>query len=380
MLLDGKVCHKCFDDTGISDFIKAEGKLKGCDYCKSKAKSHEISEVIEHINNCICTEYEDPANSMGWDGREGGYQGASTYDSSDLLDEIGLYIENDDLRELVVDNLVHELWCHREPYQLTTDEELIYGWERFSKTVKHKCRYMFLKHEKVEQERSLDKVLVSRILDILADLFINHDMVVTLKSGKKIYRGRPIENDSFPMDLENLFSPPPELSKSSRMSPAGIPLLYAANEKETAIAEIGLKNSDVVICKFEVLSDIQIVDLTKVPPVPSFFSHLSSRFSRPELIFLNNFLRDFIKPITKDGREHIEYVPTQIVSEYCKYNLKHKGKPIKGFAYPSSKHQDGISYCLFVDKYEAGAKLSQYLTTPTQILRLMPHSIKVHKV
>jgi RES domain len=36
------------------------------------------------------------------------------------------------------------------------------------------------------------------------------------------------------------------------------------------------------------------------------------------LLFLFSFARDLSKPVILDGREHIEYVPTQVVTEYMR--------------------------------------------------------------
>jgi hypothetical protein len=49
-------------------------------------------------------------------------------------------------------------------------------------------------------------------------------------------------------------------------------------------------------------------------PFPSLFDE-QRRHLRAGLSFLHDFAADLAKPIEKDGREHIEYVPTQIVTE-----------------------------------------------------------------
>ena len=38
-----------------------------------------------------------------------------------------------------------------------------------------------------------------------------------------------------------------------------------------------------------------------------------------DLVFLHGFVADIRKPVVLDGREHIEYVPTQIVTEYLRF-------------------------------------------------------------
>ena len=36
------------------------------------------------------------------------------------------------------------------------------------------------------------------------------------------------------------------------------------------------------------------------------------------LLFMNKFLHDFSSPIERDDRIHIEYVPTQVITEYLR--------------------------------------------------------------
>ena len=70
----------------------------------------------------------------------------------------------------------------------------------------------------------------------------------------------------------------------------------------------------------------------------------------------------------KNGREHVEYVPTQIIAEYCKYSLKYGGFPIKGFRFPSSVYPKGISHGLYISRDECGVREDDSSKTPEIIL------------
>jgi hypothetical protein len=82
-------------------------------------------------------EYEDPANSVGYETAEGGYQ-LPTTDTWDLLDELGLGYD------LSAQNLHADLtnalgmcdWVHRDPYSLTEEQARRMGWQEFSDLVK----------------------------------------------------------------------------------------------------------------------------------------------------------------------------------------------------------------------------------------------------
>lgn len=53
--------------------------------------------------------------------------------------------------------------------------------------------------------------------------------------------------------------------------------------------------------------------------------------------FLWQFVNEISKPVAHDGSEHIEYVPTQVVSEYFAQAFQYaKGKRIDGLIYPSA--------------------------------------------
>jgi hypothetical protein len=68
-------------------------------------------------------------------------------------------------------------------------------------------------------------------------------------------------------------------------------------------------------------------------------------------MFLHSFARVVSKPIAHDDRIHVEYVPTQVVTEYFRLEFKaSRGKPISGIRYWSSQHPGHASVVLFADQ------------------------------
>ena len=67
-------------------------------------------------------------------------------------------------------------------------------------------------------------------------------------------------------------------------------------------------------------------------------------------MFLHQFARDIAKCVKKDGREHIEYVPTQVVTEFFRRVFTEPGgQSVDGILYTSSK--TGAGCCvLFLDE------------------------------
>jgi hypothetical protein len=65
-------------------------------------------------------------------------------------------------------------------------------------------------------------------------------------------------------------------------------------------------------------------------------------------------VEDLSKPISKNGREHIEYVPTQVVTEYFRYTYEDlTGGSLDGIIYPSSKLSKKNACVLFYDHQQS---------------------------
>jgi hypothetical protein len=162
---------------------------------------------------------------------------------------------------------------------------------------------------------------------------------------------------------KELGSPLPDVVKfSNRMSPAGVPMFYGAFDEDTVLKEICEKraNSQIVtIGTFKTLCDFEILDLTSIPNMPSIFDK-KKRETRSKILFLQSFVREIQKSIKKDGREHIEYVPTQILTEYYRriFNTKSREK-LMGIFYPSTQNKGRTCCVLFVQNencYNVGEK------------------------
>jgi hypothetical protein len=69
---------------------------------------------------------------------------------------------------------------------------------------------------------------------------------------------------------------------------------------------------------------------------------------REELIFLEKFVEAISQPVEKDGCEHIDYVPSQVVSEYFALIFQvSRGKHLDGIVYPSAVRPGGRNLVLF---------------------------------
>lgn len=124
-------------------------------------------------------------------------------------------------------------------------------------------------------------------------------------------------------------------------------MFYGASDEETAIKEVCNNVPYVTVAPWETLREFKILDLTNLPPLPSLFDE-RQHYLRHSIFFLDAFANDVSKSIDKDGREHIEYIPTQIVTEYFRHIfLDKENEHIKGIIYRSSRRRNGKSCVLF---------------------------------
>lgn len=363
---DKYVCADCFGNKGIKDFIEQNATSDICSYCGKKAKNGDaiaasLEEVVGLIVRSISLVYKN-ADSLSWDSEDDCYIGI-TYDLYAVLDGMGLELtatdahKYDSLYNDLTSSLHCDLWTDRDTF--SKNEAYQAGWRRFVHQVKHNSRYVFsaIKYNRDPYDDP-DVPLPSNLLPKILALINDSELRVTLKKCTVFYRARIVSNDSVVSDCAiDLGSPQNENAiLSNRMSPAGIPMFYGALDKNTAIQEVRAvkytnadkkKFESIKVAKFQLCRDITVVDLSQRQEYCLFDENIGIEELNTK-VFLNHFVRELSKPIEKDGREHIEYVPTQIVAEYLKYKcVGSDGKRIRGILLPSAQCAKGISCSLF---------------------------------
>jgi hypothetical protein len=238
----------------------------------------------------------------------------------------------------------------RNFYSLRPELRLRYGWREFGKTVKHRRRYFFSEHGSGSDDP--DYVAPGALLAAIGDA-LRSGGLVRLLADEPVYRVRTHGSGEHPQTAAGLGTPPAHLiDKSSRMSPAGVPLFYGALDPATATAEAHEANPGAeaaTIGTFRLLRPARVVDLSTPPKVRSLYDP-ERRHLRAGLIFLRHFVAEISKPFVRDDRIHIEYVPTQVVTEWLRtrFDPGH-GEPLIGVLYGSSRNPDGVNVSLFVD-------------------------------
>lgn len=366
------ICSEHFNDEAINQYILRNSFPGTCDFCgleSGKKSVLDLNDFLDYLSRCITRYYNLADNELPYETAEGGYQGTFY-----LIDEILRDVLSVDtpLDPSVMDEILSYFddtpWCKRGYFAPDEGDIKRYDWEEFKKVVKHQARYFFHQTQKEEKEdqRTVDEILI----DIFKSIK-DYNLITVLDETYTIYRTRQHSNMDTPNSLEELGSPPKKRCKySNRMSPSGISMFYGALDDITAKKEaMNYYNQSaeplLTTGEFSLIHNTSVIDLRNLPELPSIFDE-NSIYKREDVIFLGDFVADLSKKIEKDGKEHIEYVPTQIVTEYFRFFGMDKG--IKGMIYPSSLNPRGDCCVLFMNNKQCKHLLTLNKTHTEKII------------
>ena len=236
----------------------------------------------------------------------------------------------------------------------SSSSALSYGWSAFKNQVLYKTRYLFLSEPEDEYSSGRpDYIPVSSMLDALGALCNIESLIATIPAGTEFYRVRVNREKEEFTEFCDVGVPPEGKTSTGRMNPAGISYFYVAYDQNTAEKEVITDATEWSIAKFKLIEDIQVIDFVDIPKIPSIFEP-EKYDARQNMSFLHSFVNELTLPVTKDGREHVEYVPTQIVSEYFRFRFQtENAQPILGLRYSSVKNPDGINIAVFDSENES---------------------------
>jgi hypothetical protein len=342
------VCASCLEDQSLQAFAESNAEMHGCDYCGSDPANicvARLDAVIEFMGEAIATEWEDPEREAPRrDSSDGGGYYINTFDSETLLYIIGFQVSNENLMADITAAFANHEWCERQWQLLSATERWNFGWDRFQHVVKHQRRYTFWYcKDDVEDVSHPDYLPPADMLAEVESVIKNLKLVKDFPVGTSIWRLQLHPKGESLSDPKRFTPPPIDLAiQANRMSPPGVPMFYGSDDFETAQLELidpsspEAKDKLVSGAQFRNLVPLNLLDLTSIPSLPSYFSH-KGPFRRHYIHFLNKFVEDLSEPIKKDGRQHIEYVPTQVFTEFVRHIMKGpNGVPVHGIRYSSS--------------------------------------------
>ncbi|MCH7411141.1 HEPN-associated N-terminal domain-containing protein [Belliella sp. DSM 111904] len=353
--IDKKICNRHFNYQEINDFIK-KNKIRGtCDYCNKRSFVEEFDEVMKYIMTSISKFYTDAVNFSPYNSREGGYL-ANNYNVNELIEKIDL---DSDVYE-VIEDVIHCIddipWSSTDEYYGSERDEVFYLWEHFKHNIKHSSRFLFNINDTNDNRYSY------KTLEIIGDLIQKFKLITIIPSGSIVFRCRQNKPNEKVTEFKDLISTPHDISKTSnRFSPAGISMFYCSFDNDISIREIydkkNKKGLNITTGVFKLKNDTCVIDFTKLPAIPNIFGAISSK-EFFNITLLHDLVRDFTLPIEHDGREHRDYVPTQVVTEYLKYTFNKKRNPkVEGIIYPSSKDKTKKSMVFFWNNSECRDKV-----------------------
>jgi len=173
---------------------------------------------------------------MSWDREDQRYYPGRTYDTPDLIGDL-VDLPNDHDPKLfyaICHNFDNDLWCEVDQYRLSDHEQLQYSWDHFCRVIKHARRFFFSRHYKFSDDEEIFSP--GHVLEIIFEYAETIGLIRKLPHGTRLYRVRKLDGES--RTALDLGPPPPDKAwQQNRMSPAGISMLYASEDAETALRE-----------------------------------------------------------------------------------------------------------------------------------------------
>ena len=184
------------------------------------------------------------------------------------------------------------------------------------------------------------------------DEFAQYEYLTAGKSlhiGQKLYRSRVTPIGQKKIKWDKMGCPPKELTTAGRANPIGIPYLYLSDSAKTTYFEVRAVYLDKLsVGTFRIEKDLKLIDF--VYDVNLFLSYNDGSVPLKETIIKKKVIEaissDLSKPLRRYDSE-IEYVPIQLICEYCRRIVDSEGATADGITFESSLHKGGRNYVLF---------------------------------
>lgn len=360
------ICSNHFEDVYLKEFVTKNSHQGECSYCHKKCQVIDFSVMVQFIAKKILKSFSNPDDeclplaSSFYDDDDDEIPGmkrvwpyialesSEQFDSAeDLLYELDITSDSNILGDLA-DCFTNDNWIKAEPMVISKSEELTYMWESFENMVKHKRRFTFFDSNAFSGKVFSTENGLQDILTELKSIIATHKIIRTIKRGTAIYRCRFLEPSDKLIEFNDITSAPSDKAKQSRMSPAGVSMFYGAFNLDIAVRESSEDGTGIgyyAYGEFITKQDLHILDLTTLP-ICSFWMENDYQ----GLGFLYSFRKIISKNITRDDKIHIEYIPSQVFTEYIRYSY---GKHLDGIIYDSSLGSNEQNIVLFYDRDES---------------------------
>lgn len=367
------VCANHFSDKYLKQYILNHSTSGKCNYCGRKTKVVDLHDFMEYVAEKITEHFGNPGDEALYlensfcddeDEKIPGFKRIGCFvapnfaqhfeSTSELLYELDLTTNNEALDQDIEDCFLNDDWIQHHASAMTIGQELSFMWELFSRMIMHEQRFTFFKRPEFTGEKLSDDNGLMDILTELGSIISRHNLCRIISIGTELYRCRFINKGDVVASFEDITSAPDDKAKQSRMSPAGVSMFYGAFDAKTANIESSsdgiLSNNLHVIGRFRTKEELKVLDLTDLPQ-PSFW--IPSDWEG--IGFLHSFNREITKSIKRDDRIHIQYIPSQVFTEYLRYIYQSvDDRKIDGIIYKSSlKGATSKNIVLFYNQYRS---------------------------
>lgn len=389
------VCPDCFGNKGLQrriERIRPEFPHEQCDIHPSK-KGIPVSEVAKIVDPVFRNEYTHGY----YDSRHHEYAG------DDLSGTLYELTEADDDR--VISSLSDALKAG--DYYYIPDGEIAFysddatytpnneGYEERSHTWRLFCSSI------LHEQRFFNQRALKHLNDIFDGLHLLQDgnskpAVYTIKpdsASSLFFRSRKARSFS---DKERIaknpakeLGPPPEdLRRAGRMNSSGILTFYGAFDLDTCVAELRpAVGESVLSAQFSLTRPILVLDTTQFSGKPKGTNIFSENYIERMRLwkFMAQFMYEISQPSLPED-EHLDYIPTQVVSEYLSqiYNFKVNGKKSKidAIIYKSAQNENGRNIAIFgsAAEVEGGSRSFNMLFDSNPALTVVKGSLISHDV
>lgn len=351
--LSGKyICTHHFKDKYLNRIIENYGEKGTCSYCGRKwtvcdmfkfgeQVAWRIGLYFSSIDNADFPLadgfYDDEEEVIDGYKRIGPYivpEENTYYESKDeMLSELGLYTEDEEINNDIESVFSTEEWIAKDVYEENKNVRFTNQWDQFVYSIINKRRFTFLASPEFVPIIKGDNKEEKDILSVLSSLIIEENLCSILPKDTKLYRARKVQDINKKYGFNDITSAPDNKAFPNRMSPAGISMFYASFEKDTAMNEcVGDETKTIIVGTFETKRNLNVIDLTKIPDNSFWMDDWQGNQ------FLHHFNENITLKLNPEDTNHLQYVPTQVFTEYLRYMFKDQNKErVDGLIYGSSK-------------------------------------------
>lgn len=307
------ICKQCFFDEELSAAVSVNSTTKGnCEVCHTYENVIDLSEFFDFFESLLSLFI--PAD-----------HGKTVVDI--IQDDWNLFRDKNVATSILSEVLANRTFGYSISDTVDYDSDLkdrVAVWERLKTSIKENFRFFI----------EIDEFAKYNYLQLGASLLEN----------RKLYRSRIIPIGKKIIKKNKMGCPPKSLATAGRANPIGIPYLYLSDSVKTTYFEVRAVYLDKLsVGTFEVVRQQKLVDF--VYNVNLYLSFIDGTVPLKEIIIRKKIIDaisfDLSKPLRRYDSE-LEYVPTQLICEYCRSQLN-----ADGISFDSSLHKGGKNYVLF---------------------------------